>query len=235
MVKKRMGGKNGLEKFEEEKAENRVDAAVDVALLDAGFNMFEQQAKTQRHQDEFKSQHVQSLRDYNKPWEERTAIVAEWQSKGWGDTIPLDCPATFGPFQVSKWGGTGGCGFDIWFDENGSRQNRWIDLDPTYNLVKDVRDGWSQDPRGLQIASIAEKDRTPECLFTIFPGGYYISKESTELVKKPQDVSVAPVVEAQGGAYRKTRRNRKTKRKCKRANKKTNKRRCKKTKKHQKK
>ena len=260
MVKKRIGGNHGFEKFEKEegKYKNKEEEAklgykFDAALLGIGVGMLEDQAETQRQQDEFKSQHVESLRDYNKPWEERTAIVAEWQSKGWGDTIPLDCPATFGPFQVSRWGGFGGCGFDIWFkDENGNKQKRWIDLDPTYNLVKDPI-----------VNSISEQERTPECLFTIFPGGYYVS-DSSDLVTPPVvqgevktapeaaptklDVQYKPQVEtaaapgaaaAAGGAYRKTRRNRKTKRtnkrKSKRANKKTNKRRCKKTKKHQKK
>ena len=251
MVKKRIGGKHGFEKFEEKKTKYKADAAVDVALLDIGFGMLEQQDRTQTQQDEFKSQHVKSLRDYNKPWEERTAIVAEWQNKGWGDTIPLDCPATFGPFQVSSWGGFGGCGFDIWFnDENGKKQKRWIDLDPTYNLVKDPI-----------VNSIPEQERTPECLFKIFPGGYYVTESSTELVAPPvvqgevttevqklevetnpvKNIEVEPApgaAAAAGGAYRKTRRNRKTKRtnkrKSKRANKKTNKRRCKKTKKHKK-
>ena len=66
MVKNRIGGKHGFEKFEEKKTKYKADAAVDVALLDIGFGMLEQQDRTQTQQDEFNKTQQNELYELKK-------------------------------------------------------------------------------------------------------------------------------------------------------------------------
>ena len=174
--------------------------------------------------------------------------------------IPDDfqCPEMFGPFKVSKWGGVGGCGFDIWFDENGKREKRWIDLHTVLNFIKAVKMKNFMgidvdDPERNKIldkeGDLKKNNRGPECLIKLFPDGYYLSQDATEKASVvaappvealPPPVVAPPPVEAPppvvGAAYRKKTRNiknksnkRKTKKINKRKTKKINKRRCKKT------
>jgi len=109
----------------------------------------------------------------------------EWENNEWKGRLVINytCPKKFGPFEVSQWGGTGECGFDIWFDENGKREKRWINLNIIYNTVTDVRNGWSRDElRFSEINKLKNSKKTPDCLFQIFPQGYYLSENSTELI-----------------------------------------------------
>jgi hypothetical protein len=124
-----------------------------------------------------------------KFWKEKNA---EWDTI-WGgkiDILLFDCPEMFGPFKVSKWGGFGRCGFDIWFDENGKREKRWIDINNLYNIIFKIDDG----EKNNIVQKLNPWKRTPECLTTLFPDGYYLSKDATEKVSGP--VAVAPVVVA---------------------------------------
>jgi len=112
------------------------------------------------------------------------------------------CPEMFGPFKVSKWGGVGGCGFDIWFDENGKREKRWIDLHTVLNYVKAVKMknfmGIDVDDteRKKILDNLKEKNRGPECLIKLFPDGYYLSQDATEKASAAAAASVvAPPVE----------------------------------------
>jgi len=111
----------------------------------------------------------------------------------------FECPEMFGPFKVSKWGGVGGCGFDIWFDENGKREKRWIDLHTILNFVKAVKMknfmGIDVDDteRKKILDNLKENNRGPECLIKLFPDGYYISQDATEKASAPVAAPVAPV------------------------------------------
>jgi hypothetical protein len=112
----------------------------------------------------------------------------------------FDCPEMFGPFKVSKWGGVGGCGFDIWFDENGKREKRWIDLHTILNFVKAVKMknfmGIDVDDteRKKILDNLKENNRGPECLIKLFPDGYYVSQDATEKASAPvaAPLEVAP-------------------------------------------
>jgi hypothetical protein len=144
MVKKRMGGDHNeiekLEKVENKFQEKQLDAKIgwqmDKMLFKGVEQMAEASAETQAEQNKFKINLASRLHNHETPWAERQEIfnkaTADWNGRGWGSTIPFDCPANFGPFVVSRWGGTGGCGFDVWFnDENGTRSKR-----PSWNFSR---------------------------------------------------------------------------------------------------
>lgn len=116
------------------------------------------------------------------------------------------CPAFFGDFNVSKWGGIGGCGFNIW-DENGNKY--WIDVDTIFNLAQDVKEGPDAANKQNILMSINEENRTPDCLFTLFPQGYKITETGPLKLPLPPEPSPAPA--PMGGKKRKSRKMRKTK------------------------
>jgi hypothetical protein len=99
-----------------------------------------------------------------------------------------DCATKFGPFEkVVKWGGSGGCGFDLWINKDGKRQKRWIDLDLRFNIVRSVKiPGFIGSTDDTDANNILEKiknsQKGPDCLIKLFPQGCYLSENAIERV-----------------------------------------------------
>ena len=129
-------------------------------------------------------------------WEKQKTGKWSWAKKDfYNDWEP---PETFGPFKVSRWGGVGGYGFELWIDKDGSRQKRWIDILKMFNIVHAVKKpkwpfGDEDDTETKTILeSLHNSERGPHCLSKLFPNGYYLSQDAKE--KAP--VIAAPVASA---------------------------------------
>jgi len=174
-------------------------------------------------QEEEKKKFIQEVSNFTQnndnEWSTRVTFFKkkdkEWDKNGWSGSLStnLECPKVFGLFEVSQWGGTGGCGFDIWFDENGKREKRWIDLNIIFNVITGVKMpglfAGNDEPRNEILKTLQHSQKTPQCLITLFPTGYYLSEDAQE------KVSVEPVAAAAGGGYKKRTHRRKNKSKTK--------------------
>jgi hypothetical protein len=70
-------------------------------------------------------------------------------------------------FSVSKWGGFGGCGFEIW-DHN--RNKYWIDVHD--KIIKKITEGPQAQEKQALLDTIPKEERTFDSLFTLFPEGF---------------------------------------------------------------
>jgi len=77
-------------------------------------------------------------------------------------------------FSVSKWGGVGGCGFEIW---DHKRNKYWIDVDDN-NIIKKITEGPQAKEKQALLVTIPKEERTFDSLFTLFPEGFREKKDS---------------------------------------------------------
>ena len=70
-------------------------------------------------------------------------------------------------FSVSKWGGVGGCGFEIW---DHKRNKYWIDVDD--NIIKKITEGPQAQEKQALLDTIPKEERTFDSLFQLFPEGF---------------------------------------------------------------
>jgi hypothetical protein len=123
----------------------------------------------------------------------------------------IDCgPFKFGDFDVLRWGGTGGYGFNIW-DNNGRKF--WIEIDPFLNIALEVKDESNcalgnigcpldHDKTNNLMKIEPEEARTPlvthPFFLKLFPEGYKISEKGETIKNEPSQVAaaVAPVAVA---------------------------------------
>jgi hypothetical protein len=147
-------------------------------------------------------------RDPTKIWKHRKYAAKRYElcedntnKPHWVGAFPNDvpCPEKFGPFSVSKWGGIGDCGFNIWepSSKDATKKNKfWIDVDPIFNVADVVKDetnaflsvGAVESPEKNEALNKLTKefrtpDKTPNFFDLLFPNGYYSSETSTELIK----------------------------------------------------
>ena len=121
------------------------------------------------------------------------------------DFKDIPCPEKFGTFDVTKWGKTGGCGFNIWEpspEDPTKKKKYWIDIDPIFNVASVVKDesnayfgvGAVDSPIKNEALNKLSKefrtpDKTPNFFLLLFPNGYYSSETSTELIKVPEPLT----------------------------------------------
>jgi hypothetical protein len=130
---------------------------------------FTQEAKALARQRQKLLNTVKLTRDYNKPLNSRQQIWSNYVMETGSSGAP-DCTGLyFGEFQVITWGIFGGCGFNIW-DVNNNKY--WIDVDTIYNLAKEVKEGPDAANKQSILAQIPDQNRTPDCLYLLFPEGY---------------------------------------------------------------
>ena len=121
--------------------------------------------------------------------------------RGGGECIPEN----FGPFKLTKWGGLGGCGFNIYADTDlydynkpyGKIRTLWVDIDETgkikkitdnaissgAKLVKKVNDNGKEQ----EVALTDEELRQPGALLDIFYWGFYKNYNWGKLENKITD------------------------------------------------
>jgi hypothetical protein len=142
--------------------------------------------------------------DKRIPFEKRKKICDKYAEFYAGTDFEFRCPSNLyinskTSVNSSKWGGIGGCGFNIW-DVNGKKY--WIDIDKYYNIISGIKEGPDAEQKNIILMKIPEHNRTIDCLTKIFTDGFKTS-ESSELIKEGDAIPLS--------AGRKTKKSRKGK------------------------
>jgi len=87
----------------------------------------------------------------------------------------------FGGFNVSKWGGEYGCGFNIWEAIPGGKKKKlWIDIDPYLNVATSVKDE-SGILRGIDDVNKNEILKSMDKI--VYEGGFTDTVNNADFIK----------------------------------------------------
>ena len=90
-----------------------------------------------------------------------------------------ECPK-FGNINSTKWGGIGGCGFDVFVKVENSTQRWWVDIsdDKQPKITKISLQEGKAEPKVVDSNTSSD----PLSLLKYFPDGFYLTKECVDVI-----------------------------------------------------